>query len=62
MQKPFATQPKIFVTTRELDHRALHALDDTVAVLDWSKIEPVLQKFTSYHAKIYNHFNHERRL
>ena len=36
MQKPFATQPEFFVTTRELDHRALHALDDTEAVLDWS--------------------------
>jgi|TARA_B110000902_G_C13830490_1_gene407323 IS5 family transposase len=43
MQKPFATQPELFVTTRELDHRALHALDDTEAVLDWSKIEPILR-------------------
>ena len=42
MQKPFATQSELFVTTRELDHRALHALDDTEAVLDWSKIEPIL--------------------
>ena len=42
MQKPFATQPELFITTRELDHRALHALDDTEAVLDWSKIEPIL--------------------
>ena len=42
MQKPFATQPELFVTARELDHRALHALDDTEAVLDWSKIEPIL--------------------
>ena len=42
MQKPFATQPELFVTTRERDHRALHALDDTEAVLDWSKIEPIL--------------------
>ncbi len=42
MQKPFATQPELFVTTRELDHRALHALDDTEAVLDWSKIKPIL--------------------
>jgi transposase, IS5 family len=40
--KPFATQPELFVTTRELDHRALHALDDTEAVLGWSKIEPIL--------------------
>ena len=42
MQKPFATQPELFVTTRELDHRALHALDDTEAVLDWSEIEPII--------------------
>ena len=45
MQKPFATQPELFVTAREFDHRALHALhalDDTEAVLDWSKIEPIL--------------------
>jgi len=33
MQKPFATQPELFVTTRERDHRAL---DDTEVVLDWS--------------------------
>ena len=42
MQKPFATQPELFVTMRELDHPTLHALDDTEAVLDWSKIEPIL--------------------
>ena len=42
MQKPFATQPELFVTAREFDHRALHALDDTEAVLDWSEIEPIL--------------------
>ena len=41
MQKPFATQPD-FCHMRELDHPALHALDDTEAVLDWSKIEPIL--------------------
>ena len=42
MQKRSAIQPELFVTTRELDHRALHALDATEAVLDWSKIEPIL--------------------
>ena len=31
-----------FLSPREFDHRALHALDDTEAVLDWSKIEPIL--------------------
>jgi transposase, IS5 family len=42
MQKPFATQPELFVTTRQLEHRALHALDYTEAVLNWSKIDPIL--------------------
>ena len=42
MQKPFISQPKLFVSTSDLDHPALHALDDTEAVLDWSKIEPIL--------------------
>jgi len=30
------------MSTGDLDHPALHALDDTEAVLDWSKIEPIL--------------------
>ncbi|MEO1919028.1 MAG: IS5 family transposase [Paracoccaceae bacterium] len=42
MQKPFITQPELFVSSSDLDHPALHALDDTEAVLDWSKIEPIL--------------------
>ena len=42
MQKPFAIQPELFVTMRELDHRALYALDDTESVPDWSKIEAIL--------------------
>ena len=42
IQKLFATQPELFVTAREFDHRVLHALDDTEAFLDWSKIEPIL--------------------
>jgi transposase, IS5 family len=42
MQKLFATQPELFVTTRELDHRALYTLDDTEAVLGWSKLESIL--------------------
>ena len=47
MQKPFTTQPELFVTTSDLEHPSLHALDDTEAVLDWSKIEPIL---SSIHA------------
>jgi len=42
MQKPFISQPKLFVSTSDLDHPTLRALDDTEAVLDWSKIEPIL--------------------
>ena len=42
MKKPFVFQAELFVTTRKPDHRALHALDATEAVLDWSKIEPIL--------------------
>jgi len=42
MQKPFITQPELFVSSSDLEHPALHALDDTEAVLDWSKIEPIL--------------------
>jgi len=42
MQKPFSSQTELFVSTSDLDHPALHALDDTEAVLDWSKIEPIL--------------------
>jgi len=42
MQKSFVSQPELFVTTSDLDHPALHALDDTEAVLDWTKFEPIL--------------------
>ena len=42
MQKPFVSQPELFVTTSDLDHPALHALDNTEAVLDWTKFEPIL--------------------
>lgn len=42
MQKPFITQPELFLSANDLDHPALHALDDTEAVLDWSKIEAIL--------------------
>ena len=42
MQKPFITQSELFVSTNDLNHPALHALDDTEAVLDWSEIKPIL--------------------
>ena len=36
MQKPLATQAELFVYRSDLEHPALHVLDDTEAVLDWS--------------------------
>ena len=42
MQKPFVTQAELFVSSSDLEHPALYALDDTEAVLDWSKIELIL--------------------
>ena len=42
MQKSFATQAKLFVSTADLDHPILHSLDATEALLDWSEIEGLL--------------------
>lgn len=42
MQKPFTTQPSLFVSTTALDHPILHSLDDTQALLDWTEIEKLL--------------------
>ena len=42
MQKSFATQAKLFVSTADLDHPILHSLDATEALLDWSEIERLL--------------------
>ena len=42
MQKPFATQPKLFVSGSDPGHPTLHALEDTEALLDWSEIERLL--------------------
>ena len=42
MQKLFASQPELFISSTELNHPSLHALDDTEAVVDWSKIELML--------------------
>ena len=42
MQKPFTTQPELFISSSELGHSSLHALDDTEAVLDWPRIELIL--------------------
>jgi IS5 family transposase len=42
MQKTFNTQPELFLLASDLDHPILHSLDDTEALLDWSKIESIL--------------------
>ena len=42
MQKTFNTQPNLFLSPSDLEHPILHSLDDTEALLDWSKIEALL--------------------
>ncbi|MDP0562369.1 MAG: transposase [Candidatus Endonucleobacter sp. (ex Gigantidas childressi)] len=42
MQKPFITQPKLFVSASDLNHPILRSLDDTEALLEWSEIEKSL--------------------
>ena len=42
MQKSFSTQPNLFASAHDLEHPILHSLDDTEALLDWSKIEDLL--------------------
>jgi hypothetical protein len=42
MQKTFNTQPELFISASDLNHPILHSLDDTEALLDWSKIEYIL--------------------
>lgn len=42
MQRPFATQPELFVTNADLEHPSLSGLDGAEAVLDWSKLEHLM--------------------
>jgi IS5 family transposase len=42
MRKTFQTQPELFISSTELDHPALHELDDTEAVLDWDRLEALM--------------------
>ena len=49
IQKPFVTQAELFVSSSNLEHPALHALDATEAVLDWSKVEPILSSVYASH-------------
>ncbi|MFT5260879.1 MAG: IS5 family transposase [Saprospiraceae bacterium] len=47
MQKPFTTQSALFVSASDFDHPILRSLDDTEALLDWSKIEHLLSSIYS---------------
>lgn len=49
MQKSFTTQPELFITAEDLNHKALTALDDVKVLLDWSKIEYILSPIYSSH-------------
>jgi len=42
VQKSFTTQPEWFVSSVDLNHPILHALDDTETLLDWTQVEHVL--------------------
>ncbi len=42
MQNPFSTQPELFVTSPDLEHRSLQGLDGAEAVLDWAKLEHIM--------------------
>jgi|TARA_R110001583_G_scaffold114949_2_gene265471 IS5 family transposase len=45
--KTFNTQPELFISASDLNHPILHSLDDTEALLDWSKIENILSSIYS---------------
>lgn len=42
MQKPFSTQPALFVTSADLEHSSLQGLDGAEAVLDWPALERIM--------------------
>jgi len=42
MQKPFTTQPELFITSTDLEHASLQGLDGAEAVLDWQKLEQIM--------------------
>jgi len=43
MQKPFETQPELFVTGAVMNHPSLSGLDGAEKVLDWSKLEALMK-------------------
>ncbi len=42
MQKPFVSQPALFVTSTDLEHPSLQGLDGAEAVLDWPALERIM--------------------
>jgi len=42
MQKPFVSQPALFVTSADLEHPSLQGLDGAEAVLDWTALERIM--------------------
>ena len=44
MQKPFSTQPELFITSVDLEHASLQGLDGAEAILDWVKLEQIMGK------------------
>ena len=47
MQKSFSTQAELFISASDIDHPTLRSLDDTEALLEWSKIEGLLSSIYS---------------
>jgi IS5 family transposase len=43
MRKTFETQPELFIASTELDHPSLHGLDGAEAVLDWDRLEKLME-------------------
>ena len=50
MNNSFKTQQELFITSTELNHPALHGLDGAEAVLDWDRIEHLMEGI--YSAKL----------
>jgi IS5 family transposase len=44
MQKPFSTQPELFVTGADLEHPSLRGLDGAEAVMDWAELEHIMSE------------------
>ena len=47
MQKSFSTHSELFVSASDLDHPILRSLDETEALLDWSRIDGLLSSIYS---------------